>query len=225
MDNNVNKLLESFKIPHFYRDLMILIGGMGFVVLFCYFHPNFIKDIISKFDITNFTLESDFVVLVASYIIGRLLLLLSDIIFGVYYFIMRCFLKIIYYKSLSAIYQDYKLRWSLFIASSNIDTSFSSRQLENTLTAAEIGEIRERLPALSDNIERENLNAMFLRMLTATLFLSLIFFNWDWKLIIAFLISFVFFTKSHNKLNLFQYQLSEAAAKEVHNNKQQKLNL
>ncbi len=219
----INRIIETIKIPHFYRDLMVLIGGLSFGVLVYYFYHPQVNRILNTFEIKNFSLEVDFLILVLSYILGRLLLILSKIILAIYYFVIKIFTRRIYLRSFKALYQEQKMRWHLFISRTNTPHSTSVHALETTTTVAEMGLIKEKFPSVADNFERENLNAIFLSILTATLFLGLVPFKWN--LVIPFLISFCLLVQSNSRINYNNIQLFEAATKEAERTRQQTLKI
>jgi hypothetical protein len=85
--STLEKATEYFKIPHFFRDIIILMFGLIFLFFLNYFYkPDFSK--IPNINYFNDTLKIVFAVSL-SYVFGRALLEVADFWINLFYFIFK----------------------------------------------------------------------------------------------------------------------------------------
>ena len=105
--NTIKKATGIFKVPHFYRDLMILIGGLGFVLNLYFFYN---EKLLSFIRIEKFNnIEIDLLIILASYILGRLILILIEVVENIYYSLEYIYDNIfIFKKTIKIFWLEYK---------------------------------------------------------------------------------------------------------------------
>lgn len=209
---SINKALEAFRIPHFYRDIMVAVVGIGFLLATSlHFYPDY-QDFIAKFARKGFSIETDILFIVSGYIVGRFLLILSNILLLIYNVLSIFIIKLFLVRPVASILPEYKRKIVAALRNYiNVRTTTVGEMLRKT-TIADMAEIEERLPSIRDLIERENLNAIFLGATTSTLFLACFFISW--KFVFPFLLFFMLLVNSKYYLTLHKVSVWEAAVKE-----------
>ncbi|MEI6399940.1 MAG: hypothetical protein WCO58_00245 [bacterium] len=192
----VFKSIGSLKISHPFRDIIVLIYGIGAILIFQYLSIFQTSDYIPK----NLNrIEFDLFFLVIGFILGKLLLIISDLIFSIESKILRLLSSNpkIDKKTLSS------LKINIFRILNNflIDKKYENiRQtdVEHEITIADKAELIQKYPDLHHESERIIYLLFFIRIAVAvTLFIS---FFYSWKFIYLFLIFLLIWHKNKNEL-------------------------
>ncbi|MDP3792500.1 MAG: hypothetical protein Q8Q89_02095 [bacterium] len=201
---------------------MTFIGGAIFLLAIYYFYTPVVKNILDRLGITNFSLEIDLIILLISYVSGKLLVMLYDLLESVYYQLSAPLYDIIIIKkSFKSLISEYKVKCrsleSYFLPQSQY-YSVSPRELESVTTIADRKAIPDKFPGVSAEIERNIFNFIFIRIVTAIIFLGVLFLTW--KLIFLFIVVFYLSIQEHKALDDTNLEIFKAAVKESHKNKQ-----
>lgn len=218
--NGIGKALESLRIPHFYRDLMTFMGGTGFILLACYVYPIQARGVLDKMGVKTVSAEIDILAFIVCYIVGRLLLILSMVLLGVYDTLLGMTLKVIRIRSVKVLWREARTKFQERIMKSGLPPSVSSAELKNTVTLGDIHFLRNNNLSMADEIERAGLNYLFMRLTVVTVFIA--FWVINWKVIMPiFVVSFWFLLRSRNELNVIGVEVFRAAARDRFHNQDQ----
>jgi len=219
----IEKILESFKTPHLYRDIIMTIGGFGFLVFF-YLQFNNLKfhnDLVAYFKNIYFPIftswERDFIFLIISYIVGRTLVMVSEVVEIIYFNLVRYIFELFtdhkQYKTLFIVFKQRVQKWVEYKCTYRFQSkTISSDDLENVVISAEVALTKDKYKKLNEDSERISFHLIFSRIFFSTFLLSTFFISKYY--ILPCIISFVLFVRYFEEWVRYEHCFFAAAVKD-----------
>ncbi|HCX39166.1 MAG TPA: hypothetical protein DHS36_02760 [Candidatus Veblenbacteria bacterium] len=174
MDKSIKELIKSIQAPHIYKDVMTIVGGIGFIIYLYIFYKEAVIDYIPS----TLSLEIDFILLIVSYIIGKLLLWTGNILLKTFYSLFNVIYGLFTKSFKNFIYDE----WHETIISTkdlfNLSPQYlraSPAGLHSTITLLEERKMMESVPSLIDDYERARTTEIFKGILLAITYINFIF--------------------------------------------------
>jgi hypothetical protein len=196
--SKVDELIKELKIPHFYRDLMFILGGLGFILVL---HYSNYQNIFEAFWIEQLGQAGNlFLLMTTLYIFGRLLNEMAGIILSIYYFLTK--------TKLDGKRLKQGLSW-LFLGH-YLEANFSAREVEKEITNVDMTLLLQQNPLVASTYERSVFGGIFQRIFFSTTLIFTFLISWYF-----FIFAFIFFLLSlHTDLGLAELQIE--ISKKIH---------
>lgn len=193
--DNILKVVNSFGASYPFRDVIITIGGLGSFLFFQFLTP---LNLISYIQILNLgRIEADLLILAFSFMFGRLLLVITQIIINFVFFLQKLFVKLFlmdgkFILRVRGHILNWRMFWKKYLReyldfNSKYSPSITISDAKKEITILEFAEVMKELPFLADGEERQTYQSNFLEIIFATTFLAGIFIS-GYYFIFSFLI-------------------------------------
>ncbi len=179
---DIGKILDkvSIKIPHGFRDILSTLGGLLFLVAFSLTHYYSVLNarIGYKLDEINLnSIERDVLLIILGFFVGRILLILGDIIRSIYskiiYIIGLIFIPRMRVEPIGRLRMDWKKSLYQLFAFEFDFQMLNQNQVANEVTPIDISKAIESIPAVSDDIERSVYRLVLLQLIYTSTFIGI----------------------------------------------------
>lgn len=172
-----SKIFESLKQPNPFRDILTLVGGL---IALLFFQIGLNINLLDPIEALGFgRIEADVIILVTSFVFGKILLSISDLLCGLFDMI---FVFLAFFLKPGSLVENIKLQATQFMSGWKIKTKelllgkeyggVSGVDVRNQITELEMAKAYEDYPIVSNNIERKAYHMFFARMALAVTFVA-----------------------------------------------------
>lgn len=213
--NNLERTLDSLKISHPFRDVIVTIGGLVFLL----FVQIIIEvDLLSNLQNLNFSrIETDLLIIILAFVSGKLLLLLSDFILYIVLFSTGAPIEILWKNWVSGWKIQRRGLLGKELPTVVLYSDFIDDIEVEEINVLEVAAAMKDYPPLSGDIERCEYHDIFLKIALSICFVGMIYDS------MFYLIPFIFFLLSifsNNKILIdMKYEIYKGIVKSNRKNR------
>lgn len=164
----IAKAIKDFKPPKIYRDVITIVGGMGFLLIL---YTLKLKSLTFNFGISLSKFELDFLILICSFLVGRILLSLLYSLDRISYLVSRIGKK---EDKETSLWQKFK---KYIFYREALSERISQNQVKESITVNEIWKALSEAELFEEHLERSFINVILLKFFISYTILGLLFFH------------------------------------------------
>ena len=221
---NAIRALDLLQVPNPFRELIVFMSGLGALVFL---------QLATKFDIISIIsyesmgrIERDFIILILTYLIGKLMLTFANIINFAYKHVIKFIESILLNPNpFKTRFHYFRVKWGTFtnckinlseLINPIIEKPVSAKEAEKEISVVEISQILSKNPGIKNEKEALIQLTIFLRI-SYTAFLIAVFLVSKYYLPI-FILIFLWNQLMNRKIRTGDYMLFRDAIKEIGKN-------